>query len=75
MRPLTMMTDRARPDLIAALRARLVRNGVDVDADFAGYPVEPVRVDLVPFVGNVHLPLGRIARRKDVDRRFRSLTF
>lgn len=68
------MTDRARPELIAALRARLARKGIDV-ADLPDYPVEAVHVDVVQFVGNVHIPAGRVARREDVDRRFRSLTF
>lgn len=73
--PITKMTDRARPDLIAALRARLARRGVEVDGALPDCPVEAVRVDAVPYVGNMHFPMGRVARRVDVERRFRSLTF
>lgn len=69
------MTDRARPDLIAALRARLERRGVHVDGTMPDYPVEAVRVDAVPYVGNMHIPAGRVVRRSEIERRFRSLTF
>jgi len=68
------MKDRARPDLIAALRARLARRGVDVD-NIPDYPIESARQDMIPFVGNVHIPAGRVSKRDDVNRRFKALNF
>ena len=67
------MVERVRDDLLAALRARLAQKGVDPDSEFAEYPVGAICEDSVPFMGNVHIPAGRVISRAESDKRFRFL--
>jgi hypothetical protein len=32
-------------------------------------------ISAIPFTGNMHIPLGRVSRRKDVEKRFAKLKF
>lgn len=59
---------------ITDFRRRLARRGIQKDA-VPTRAVTVVREELVPVIGNVHIPTGRTAKRKDVDRRFRKLKF
>jgi hypothetical protein len=60
---------------IDEMRERLARRGVTRDSDLSAYPPAIVYADAVPFLGNVHIPAGRVAKRDVVDRRFRKLKF
>jgi len=67
------MVEKVREDLLVAVRERLAAKGISRTDDFSRFPVGRVREDAVPFIGTVHIPAGRIAKKSDTDKRFRLL--
>ena len=67
------MVEKVKEELLGALRERLAAKGISPFDDFSQYPVGRVREDSVPFIGNVHIPAGRVASKLRIDRQFRLL--
>ena len=69
------MVEKVSSELMERFRASLAQRGVTRDSNLDQYPVGAVRTESVPFVGTVHLPTNRIAKRVTIDQLFKKLKF
>ncbi|MCR6644927.1 MAG: hypothetical protein NVV62_10665 [Terricaulis sp.] len=59
---------------LAKARRRVVEDlGIDLEADLPDRPIAVVLPHLIQAGGLVHPTLGRVLRRKDIDRKFRKV--
>lgn len=65
------MSDRISLQAIERLNEKLKEKGIDRYSDFSEFEIASPYCDQVKYVGNVHIPSGRVVKRSTIDRLFK----
>ena len=72
---MTRAQTQSHTELLSDMKRRLQRRGIKTGEDTSRFPIGIVHGEQVQIMGNVHLPIGRVAKRKAVDKWFAKLKF